>query len=114
MQTSLVPARDRVLGILLGLLMMWLVFDQFWSASAALQMKRTFASNLRLLAQFAREPISSDLRTAAERSYSLRETINTNFDRVRDLTGGVLLEFGPSREQDLAMRERIISWWHRE
>ena len=109
-QTSLVPARDRVIGILLGLLMMWLVFDQLWSVSAAEQMKRTFASNLRLLAQFAREPISDDLRNATERSYSLRETINTNFDRVRDLTGGVLLEFGPSREQDLGLRERIIRW----
>jgi multidrug resistance protein MdtO len=109
-QTSLVPARDRVIGILLGLLMMWLVFDQLWSVSAAEQMKRTFASNLRLLAQLAREPISDDLRNASERSYSLRETINTNFDRVRDLTGGVLLEFGPSREQDLALRERIIRW----
>jgi len=109
-QTSLVPARDRVIGILLGLLMMWLVFDQLWSVSAAMQMKRTFASNLRLLAQFAREPISGDLRTASERSYALRETINSNFDRVRDLTGGVLLEFGPSRERDLALRERIIRW----
>ena len=109
-QTSLVPARDRVIGILLGLLMMWLVFDQLWSVSAAMQMKRTFASNLRLLAQFAREPISGDLRTANERSYALRETINGNFDRVRDLSGGVLLEFGPTRERDLALRERIIRW----
>ena len=109
-QTSLVLARDRVIGILLGLLMMWLVFDQFWSVSAAVQMKRTFASNLRLLAQFAREPISDDLRDAIERSHSLRETINGNFDRVRNLSGGVLLEFGPSREQDLASRERIIRW----
>lgn len=109
-QTSLVLARDRVIGILLGLLMMWLVFDQFWSVSAAMQMKKTFASNLRLLAQFAREPISDDLRDAIERSHSLRETINGNFDRVRNQGGGVLLEFGPSREQDLASRERIIRW----
>jgi multidrug resistance protein MdtO len=50
-QTSLVLARDRVIGILLGLLMMWLVPDQFWNVSAAVQMKRTFVSNLRLLAQ---------------------------------------------------------------
>ena len=109
-QTSLEPARDRAIGILLGLLMMWLVFDQFWSVSAAAQMKRAFGSNLRLLAQFAREPISADLGTAANRSYSLRETINSNFDRVRDLSGGVLLEFGSSREQDLALRRRILRW----
>ena len=33
-QTSLAVARDRVLGIVLGLLMMWLVFDQLWGAPA--------------------------------------------------------------------------------
>jgi multidrug resistance protein MdtO len=58
----------------------------------------------------SREPISDDLRNASERSYSLRETINSNFDRVRDFTGGVLLEFGPFREPELAWRQRIIRW----
>jgi multidrug resistance protein MdtO len=36
-QTSLSIARDRVVGILLGLIMMWLVFDQLWGARAALK-----------------------------------------------------------------------------
>ena len=100
-QTSLIPARDRIIGILLGLLMMSLVFDQLWGSPAGVQMKKTFTSNLRLLAQFAREPVSKDLKIALEKSYSFRETINSNFDKVRDLADAVLLEFGPSREQDL-------------
>ena len=39
-----------------------------------------------------------------------RETINTNLDKVRAFADGVLLEFGPSREQDLALRNRIRQW----
>ena len=109
-QTSLEVARDRVIGILLGLSMMWLIFDQLWAAPAAVEMKRTFIANLRLLGQFAREPLSKDPRVAIERSYSLRETINKNFDQVKASADGVLLEFGPSREQDLALRNRIRSW----
>ncbi len=109
-QTSLIPARDRVIGILLGLLMMWLVFDQLWGSPAGVQMKKTFISNLRLLARFAREPVSKDLRVALERSYSLREEINSNFDKVRGLADAVLLEFGPCREQDLISRKRIRDW----
>ena len=108
-QTSLEVARDRVIGILLGLSMMWLIFDQLWAAPAAVEMKRTFIANLRLLGQFAREPLSKDPRVAIERSYSLRETINKNFDQVKGSADGVLLEFGPSREQDLALRNRIRS-----
>ena len=33
-QTSPTPARDRVVGVLLGLSSMWLVFDQLWGAPA--------------------------------------------------------------------------------
>jgi multidrug resistance protein MdtO len=110
LQTSLAPARDRVVGILLGLFVMWAVFDHLWAEPAAVQMRKAFIATLRLLAQFAREPFSKDVRVATERSYSLRETINKNFAETRSLGDGVLLEFGTSREQDLAWRSRIVRW----
>jgi multidrug resistance protein MdtO len=110
MQTSLSVARDRVVGILLGLFMMWLVFDQLWGAPAAVEMKRTFISNLRLLAQLAREPMAGDQKRAIQRTLSLRETINTTFDNVRSLCDEVIFEFDSSREQDLALRSRIKHW----
>jgi multidrug resistance protein MdtO len=109
-QTSLAVARDRVAGILLGLFMMWLLFDQLWGVPSAAAMKRTFVSTLRLLARFVREPVSFDLRVALEKSYALRETINTNMDRLRQYGDGVMLEFGPSRQRDLALREKLIQW----
>jgi hypothetical protein len=46
-------------------------------------MKRAFVSTLRLLAQLAGEPVSSDLRIATEKAYALRETISTNLDSLR-------------------------------
>ncbi len=109
-QTSLEVARDRVVGILLGLTMMYLAFDRFWSVPAGVEMRKTFLSALRSLAQFAREPSSSDREEAIERHYTLRETINTQFDRVRSLADGVLFEFGPTRHQDLAFRDSIRRW----
>ena len=109
-QTSLAVARDRVVGILLGLFMMWLVFDQIWGAPAVIEMKKTFSSALRLLAQFAREPLSKDVRTAIDKSFALRETINATVNQGRALADGILLEFGPSRVQDLALRDRIRAW----
>jgi multidrug resistance protein MdtO len=69
-----------------------------------------FVSTLRLLAQFAREPVSVDLRSAIQRTSALRDTISTKFDNVRSLADGVLLEFGPSRRHDLALRDRIRRW----
>jgi multidrug resistance protein MdtO len=109
-EPSLSIARDRVVGILFGLIMMWFVFDQLWGASAVSDMKRAFLSAVRLLAQFAREPISPDYNVAAERSYCLREAINNNFDGLRASADGVLFEFGPSRQQDLAWRTKFRQW----
>ncbi|HXP44036.1 MAG TPA: FUSC family protein [Candidatus Acidoferrales bacterium] len=107
-QTSLSVARDRVVGILLGLFIMWLVFDQLWGSPSAVEMERIFISNLRLLAQLVREPLPGTERTW--RSYSLRETINGNFDSVRSLADGVLFDLRSSRQQDLALRSRIRQW----
>jgi multidrug resistance protein MdtO len=109
-EPSLSIARDRVVGILLGLIMMWLLFDQLWTAPAVVEMKKAFISVLRLLAQFAREPVSADARAEIGRSYVLRDTISRDFDSVRASADGVLFEFGPSRNQDLAWRSKVREW----
>jgi len=109
-QTSLVLARDRVIGIFLGLLMMWLAFDRLWGSPAIVEMKKAFAANMLVLAQFVREPVSKDMKVAIEQSYTLRETINKNFENIRNLADHVVLEFGPARQQHLAWRNRIVRW----
>jgi len=55
----------------------------------------------------AREPLSSDLRVAKARIFSLRDTTTESFDSVRATADAVLLEFGASRQQNLAVRGRI-------
>jgi len=110
MQTSLAVARDRIVGILLGLCMMWVVFDRLWGSPAAVAMKREMIATLRRLAQFVREPLSTDTRAAVDRIRALRETINAGFNTVRTLGDAVLFEFGPTREADLAWRHRFLAW----
>src|SRR6266850_3471030 len=83
-QTSLTFSRDRVVGILLGLFMMWLVFDQLWGAPAVVEMKNAFVSLLRSLAKLARAPV--DPQDGIEQTHPLRETINNDFDKVRALS----------------------------
>jgi multidrug resistance protein MdtO len=109
-QTSLAIPRDRVVGILLGLFMMWLIFDQLWGAPAIVEMKKGFISLLRSLAKLAREPVAENPQSAIEQTYALRETINNDFDKVRAFSDAVLFEFGPTRQQDLALRSRILGW----
>ena len=99
-----------MVGVLLGLAMMWLVFDLLGSAPAAVEMKKTFVSTIRLLAEFVREPVPGDRGTAEEHSYALRERINAQFDVVRALADGEMFEFGPMRQQNLVLRAHIRRW----
>ncbi len=109
-QISLGVARDRVVGIFLGLAVMWLVFDQLWGTLASVELKKAFVANLRSLSEYQRQPLSKDRKIAIELSHSLREKINTNFDKVRSLADGALFEFGPTREAALVLRSQIREW----
>lgn len=109
-ETSLGTGRDRVVGILLGLLAMWLIFDQLWGSPAGVEMRRSFIAGIRRLAQLAHEPDMGDRKDAIRRAYALGQTINANFDQTRALADGVLFEFGPTRPADMAFRERIKQW----
>jgi len=104
--TSLAVARDRVVGVLLGLFTMWLVFDQLWGVPATEAMKKAFVLGFRLMAQVIREPLSDDPQVAKARRFSLRETIAENFDSVRTAGDAVLLEFGGARRAALEWRRR--------
>ena len=109
-QTSLSVARDRVVGVFLGLLMMWLAYDWLWTAPAGTEMREAFISAIRMLAQLAREPVTEDRREALESTYALREKINAQFDKVRSLADIVIFEFRAPRQAHLAMRDHIRKW----
>lgn len=108
-QTNLAVARDRVVGVGLGLVMMWLVFDSLGSKPAARVMRELFVKNVRLLAQLAqpwRDGGAADLKQIR----ALRDTISANFGSVNSQADAVLFELGPCRERDLRLRERLLAW----
>jgi multidrug resistance protein MdtO len=109
-QSSLAIARDRVVGVLLGLLCMWLVFDRLWVRDALQEMQEGFARNLQRLAELielARRPPSEEV---ARRALQLRDQINDGFNAVKAQADAVLFEFGPSRPRKLAIRDDFRRW----
>jgi multidrug resistance protein MdtO len=89
--------------------MMWLAFDHLWARPAVVEMKKVFISVIRSLAQFLIEPRPGELQAEVERTFALREKINSQFDQVRAQADAVLFEFGSSRQQALALRSRIVA-----
>lgn len=109
-QTSLAVARDRVFGVLLGLMMMWLVFDRLWMRNALDEMQAVFARNLQDFAELTGQLLKEDRNEAVKRVRQLRDQINAGFEVVRAQADAILFEFGPSRERKLKIREDIKRW----
>jgi multidrug resistance protein MdtO len=109
-QTSLAIARDRVVGVLLGLMSMWLIFDRLWVKDALQEMQEEFARNLQRLAELielARKPASEEV---ARRALQLGDQINAGFNAVKAQSDAVVFEFGPSRQRKLRIRDDIRRW----
>jgi multidrug resistance protein MdtO len=109
-QTSLAVARDRALGVLLGISMMWLIFERLSPRSAADEMIRIFVSNLRLLAQLVETSPCGGNREAILRIRRQRDQVYRYFGDVNAQSDAVPFETGPSRAGDMAARDRIRRW----
>ena len=109
-QTSLAIARDRVFGVLLGLVSMGLFFDLLWTKNATNEMQAVFARNLERFAELAEQLLESDRIKAIKRIRTLRDQINEGFQEVTAQSDAVLLDFSPSRQQKLKTRKEIMRW----
>ncbi len=109
-QTDLTIARDRALGVLLGITMMWLVFERLFPRSAADEMVRIFVVNLRLLADFSSSSPHADRPEDILKVRRQREEIYRHFGEVNAQSDAVPFETGPPRARDLVARDRIRRW----
>jgi len=109
-QTSLSIARDRVFGVLLGLVSMGLFFDLLWVRKPVNEMQVVFAHNLELFAELAEQLLEQDHIKAIKRIRQLRDQINNGFQAVSAQSDAVLLDFSSLREQKLEIRKDIRRW----
>jgi multidrug resistance protein MdtO len=109
-QISLSIARDRVFGVLLGLLCMWLLYDRLWQKNALDEMQRLFARNLEMFAELTEQLLEKDQIKAIRRIRQLRDQLNAGFPAVSTQADAVLFEFGPSRQRKLQIREDLRRW----
>jgi multidrug resistance protein MdtO len=109
-QTSLSIARDRVFGVLLGLLAMWLIFDRLWVRDALDEMQTLFSRNLEMVAEVAEQLLEEDIVKAIKRMRLLRDQLNAGFLAVTAQADALLFEFGPRRQKKLEIREDVRRW----
>ena len=114
-QISLSVARDRVVGVLLGLTAMWLVFDQIAAPVAVVQMRTLLRSNLEFMGDIAcllpkvRLNLQEEPSPELIRFRELRERINDLFSQMNAQADAILFEFGTRRRKHLQDRDRMLT-----
>jgi multidrug resistance protein MdtO len=100
-QTDLTIARDKVVGVLLGILAMGFIFDRFGTKSNSEQIPRLLVRIVRMVAQLGVSPISDVSR--------LRSQVNDSFAALTSEIDAAQFEFQfrHRREEDIAECERI-------
>ena len=108
-QTDLTIARDRVCGVILGILVMGFIFDRFGTKSDAEQLQKLLVRNVRMLAQLGVCPVVRDKAVAVSQFSRLRTQINDNFAALESQTDAARFEFQfrRRRQEDVAECDRI-------
>jgi multidrug resistance protein MdtO len=108
-QTDLSIARDRIIGVLLGILATGFIFDRFGAKSDADLMRRQFVENLRMLSQLALCLVERDSAKVLPQIKRLRSQLNDNFVNLASQLDALRLEseFSARHEEDAAARERF-------
>jgi multidrug resistance protein MdtO len=106
--TSLVPSRDAVLGILLGIVAMWLVFDHLWAQTSSDSVRSLLLGTLRNVANFravsGRSSLESKEWFTAESS-----KVNRDFDKLRDLADLYAFESFPKKRYESLVNRSTLT-----
>lgn len=107
--TELAPPRDRLIGILVALIVMWFVFDQVWPVRTVTAMRRAFASILHeesRLFQMELEALPHD--QLIKQTDVLRDHIGKTMAAIRSMNDVVEYEFGVDREHHMRTAQSIL------
>jgi multidrug resistance protein MdtO len=108
-QTDLTIARDKVIGVLLGILAMGFIFERFAAKSDAELLQKLLVQNIRMLAQLGLCPGIHDRANAVSQIGRLRSQLNDNFATLELQKDAVRFEseFRHRRDKDVVEWERV-------
>jgi multidrug resistance protein MdtO len=107
--TELAPARDRLIGILVALFVMWIVFDQIWPVRTVSAMRHALAVVLHDGAKLFRLPEAVPRRsTVFKEADALRDQVGKTVAALRTMNDTVEYEFGVDREPHIQLSQTIL------
>jgi multidrug resistance protein MdtO len=106
--TELAPARDRVIGIALGILTMWFIFDQLWPTRTS-DALRSILSRIEEAAEQLRSLLDQPALQRDKRTFDeLRSLVSSELAKMQQLLVSVYFESGWHRKREIAQSRRLV------
>ena len=107
---SLVPARDTVLGIVLGIAAMWLIFDHLWAKSSTEDLRNLFSNTIRGIAD-----LEAGLEECASVAYEVllerkTDAIMRQSERLQSLLDVSIFEASPKALPDEVLLQQTRNY----
>jgi uncharacterized membrane protein YccC len=106
--TQIAPARDRIIGVALGILVMWFIFDQLWPTRTSHALERVLLSIGKATSQLSAARQSSSGRLEKSAFERLRAGVSLELTNVQQLEFAAHFEAGRQRKRELARSRRLI------
>jgi multidrug resistance protein MdtO len=107
--TELAPARDRFVGVLAAMLVMWFIFDQIWPVRSLTTMRRAVASALRDSAQVV-SLIDSTLSFGEKQKEfeNFRGRLSRQLSKIRELNDATEFEYGADQAKHMQSGHTLV------
>ena len=98
--SQIAPARDRVIGIAVGILVMWFVFDQVWPTRVSQLLETIRNRMVRNADNVAHQATSSNVA-------AMRAEVSTDLGQIQALLNAAWFDFSADQHRELARSRRL-------
>jgi multidrug resistance protein MdtO len=106
--TQIAVARDRVIGVALGSLVMWFIFDQLWPVRTSQALHQILNRIRQAAAQLNQGDLRQDPKNFAQTLSRLRVSVSMDLANTQMLESGAYFDFGRDHLRELLESRRLV------
>jgi len=106
--TQIAPARDRVIGVALGILVMWFIFDQLWPSRTSDALSGILTRIQKATEELHKIQLHPEKQNSVPSFEQLRNTVSMELANMQQLDFATRFESGRHRKQEFIRSRRLV------
>jgi multidrug resistance protein MdtO len=106
--TQIATARDRIIGVTLGIVVMWFIFDQLWPTRTSDELSQILRRIRDAAVQLHRIDRQQHPKTFGQALTRLRVAVSLDLASMQLLESGAYFDFGKGYKRELVQSRRLV------